>query len=310
MTLAWSEEYNPPMRKLVYQLYPPPFQEKSLKGLYLEQKLYKLGTKDEPFVYANFLSSLDGRIAVDDVNSGKSYLPEKLTTPDDFRLFLELHAQADCLITHGGYLRALAEKRLGNILQVGLYPDTEDLVFWRQKNGLKPQPAIVIASASLDFPMPGNIHQFDQEIFIVTGNRADPRRVKYWEDKGIRVLRAGSGRWVEGRALVPTLSHLGFKSIYLIAGPSMLDTMVRDRQLARLYQTISHQLMGGESFHTLLPGPVLGAEGTLKLSYLYYDSSSTNGVGQWFSQFEMFPGSSDDIVSEEKENNLTKNLRE
>jgi len=301
MSLSACEGYNLLMSKLVFQLYPPPFQEKPLKGLYLDQQLYNLGRKDNPFVYANFLSSLDGRIAVDDVKSGRSYLPENLTTPDDFRLFLELHAQADCLITHGGYLRALAEKRLGNILQVGRYPDTEDLVLWRKENGLKPQPAIVIASASLDFTMPRDIHQFGQEVFIVTGNSADRRSVEYWEKRDFKVLRAGTERWVEGRPLVSILGKLGYKSIYLIAGPSMLDTMVRDRQLDRLYQTLSHQLMGGESFHTLLPGPVLGAAGLLKLRRLYYDSSAANGVGQWFSQFEMFPGSVDDIVSEEKE---------
>ena len=60
-----------------------------------------------------FLSSLDGRIALEDVSQSTTYIPKHLTTASDFRLFMELHAQADCLITHGGYMRALSEGRLG-----------------------------------------------------------------------------------------------------------------------------------------------------------------------------------------------------
>ncbi len=49
----------------------------------------------------------------------------------------------------GGYLRALSEGRLGNILQIR----DKDLVAWRRNNDLKAQPAVIIASASLNFPM-------------------------------------------------------------------------------------------------------------------------------------------------------------
>ena len=48
------------------QLYPAPFGEVHVKGLYLSQRAHKLGTANLPFVDANFLSSLDGRIAFED----------------------------------------------------------------------------------------------------------------------------------------------------------------------------------------------------------------------------------------------------
>ncbi|MEO1880473.1 MAG: riboflavin biosynthesis protein RibD, partial [Methylococcales bacterium] len=107
------------MSKQLLKLFPLSTQQHPLQGLYLTHRLNTLGSTTAPFVYANFLSSLDGRIALkDSVQNQPSYIPKQLTTDSDFRLFMELHAQADCLITHGGYMRALSEKRLGNILQV------------------------------------------------------------------------------------------------------------------------------------------------------------------------------------------------
>ncbi|MBM3203432.1 riboflavin biosynthesis protein RibD, partial [Candidatus Woesearchaeota archaeon] len=141
------------MTPTLLQLYPAPATAVSLAGCYLQLGLHRLGTVDEPFVYANFLSSLDGRIALE-AGDGRPYLPRSLTSSHDFRLFLELHCQADCLITHGAYLRELAAGRLGNILQVGLHEQGKELVEWRIRHGLTAQPAVVIASGSLDFPSP------------------------------------------------------------------------------------------------------------------------------------------------------------
>jgi riboflavin biosynthesis pyrimidine reductase len=270
------------MSKQLLRLYPLPSVCVPLLGLYLSENLHRRGKPGAPFVYANFLSSLDGRIALED-ETGVPYLPGSLTTHDDFRLFLELHAQADCLITHGGYLRALAEKRLGNILQVGAHPLGEDLPAWRQNQGLPAQPAVVIASASLEFPLPNELLESGQTFLIATGRDADPVRVQAWEKKGIEVLRAGAGAGVNGGILAGLLSSRGFHTQYLIAGPSMLETMVREEKLSVLFQTMSHQLMGGEGFRSMISGPVLGEAGHARLASLYLDDGQ--GLSQWFAQF-------------------------
>ena len=274
------------MNKHVYRLYPPPYDSNILRGLYLSLKLHELGTPDKPFVYANFLSSLDGRIALENQN-GVAYLPKSLTTPHDFRLFLELEAQADCLITHAGYLRSLDAGKLGNILQIGQRKESADLVAWRTQQGLKPQPAIVIASASLDFTIPDSIREHGQTCLIATGQNADPVKVEYWRLQGYGVIFAGKDRWVEGGALVDALAGYGWRSLYLIAGPDMLDAMLRDGKLCRLFQTITHQLMGGQAFRTVSPGPEYGPLGYLKLRSLYYEPSSPCDTGQWFAQFDI-----------------------
>jgi riboflavin biosynthesis pyrimidine reductase len=275
------------MSKRLLRLYPGPVAEQALRGRYLEHRLHKLGTQERPFVYANFLSSLDGRIAVEDSDGDHAYIPEHISTDSDLRLFLELQAQADCLITHGGYLRALSEGRLGNILQVGAQAGAEDLLAWRKEQGLPAQPAVVIASASLDFPLHPSLQEHGQAVYIATGRGADPQRVSEWRERGCRILFAGDTALVEGRPLVESLRQQGLVSLYLIAGPQMLDTMVRQRQLSRLYHTTTHQLVGGADFHTMMPGPMLGAEGRLRLRSLYYDADAPAGSGQFFAQFDV-----------------------
>ncbi|TAK59983.1 dihydrofolate reductase family protein [Methylobacter sp.] len=268
------------IHKNLLRFYPHPCKEVPLQDLYLDHDLHKQGTTGSPCVYANFLSSLDGRIALED-SAQRTYIPKHITTDSDFGLFMELHAQADCIITHGGYMRALGEGRLGNILQV----KDKHLAEWRRNNGLQAQPAVIIASASLDFPIHNSLHKHAQTVYIATGKNADPNRIRYWQDLGYPMLFTGEDHTVHGAPLIHQLSGLGYKSIYLVAGPQMLDTVIREKQLSRLYLTITHQLIGGKDFRTLLTGSTLGPEGNLILEAQYYEQDSPPGSGQFFMQF-------------------------
>jgi riboflavin biosynthesis pyrimidine reductase len=277
------------MTKQLIRLFPEPAETVALEGLYLNLELHRRGSSESPFVYANFLSSLDGRIALEDPR-GETFLPKSLTSPEDFRLFLELECQADCLITHGGYLRALASGRLGNILQVGAHETGKNLVRWRLDRGLPAQPALVVASASLDFPMPESLREHGQTCLIATGQEADPGRVASWREKGYEIITAGAGSAVAGAELVRELGLRGYRTLYLIAGPQMLETMVRDRQLAAFFHTTAHRLLGGEGFRSLLAGPELGDAGRFRLASLFYDVGSEGRSGQWFARFDPLGG--------------------
>ena len=123
------------MNKEVVCLYPEFGVAEPLKGLYLRRDFHAAQNANRPFVYANFLSSLDGRIAWRDSHQDAYQLPELLKSDEDFRLCLELYAHADCIITHAGYMRALAAGYLGNVLQIPRSSWTEDIHDWRQKRG-------------------------------------------------------------------------------------------------------------------------------------------------------------------------------
>lgn len=275
------------MSPQVLRLFPTPSEMLDRHGLYLNLELDREALT-QPLVYANFLSSLDGRIAVAD-EFGNMQLPKQLTSASDFRLFLELHAQADCLITHGGYLRALAAGRLGNILQVGIHPAGADLLDWRLRRGLPAQPAVVVVSGSLDFEIPVSVRDSGQRCLIATTDNADPRRVKHWQAKGYELIVVRGETWVDGGQLAAALEARGFRTLYLIAGPRMLETMAHGGRLARLFQTTSHQLLGGADFHTILPGGELNRNVPMVLRSLYYDAPAKTQVGQWYAQFECKP---------------------
>ena len=48
----------------VVPLYPTRRAAQPVQGLYLAHRLHELGSTATPFVYGNFVSSLDGRIAI------------------------------------------------------------------------------------------------------------------------------------------------------------------------------------------------------------------------------------------------------
>lgn len=265
------------------QLYPSRGEQRPLDGTYLAQRLDRHGSPERPFVYANFVSSLDGRVAVVEADTGESYVLDDLASGHDWRLFQELQAQADCLVTHGSYLRALAAGKFPDVLQVG----ADDLAAWRREHGLSPQPAIAVVSRSLDFELPDSLARNAQSVQILAPAGAPPDRVRAWQARGYAVIRAGPGMDVDGTALVDALGERGHARLCLMAGPQLLDTVIRDGALTRLYLTITHQILGGETFHTLTAGPLFGPAGRLRLHSLHYDAEAPENTGQWFAAFDL-----------------------
>ncbi|MDH3282689.1 MAG: dihydrofolate reductase family protein [Gammaproteobacteria bacterium] len=241
-------------------------------------------------MYANFVTSLDGRISIATSPAKKPHLPAVITSEHDLRLLFELQAQAECLVTHGAYLRALAAGRLGNVLHVGADARWPDIGDWRRHSGLAEQPDVVIVSSSLEFPLPDELNHCAQHKIIVTGAASDPQRVDAWRERGFEVMVAGSGARVEGAPLARVLANAGYRTVYLLAGPTLLSALIRDGCLSRLYLTITHQLLGGDHFDTLTNGPVLSDRKNFRLQELYYDASAPAGAGQWFAQFAPVSG--------------------
>ena len=261
----------------IIQLHPNRREYRSVKGLYLSEKLRE--HPHRPLVYANFSSSLDGRISVS--SAGVDRLPESLTNKNDLCLFLELLAQADCLLTHGSYLRARADGLLGDVLNLD-----NELDAWRRERKLAPQ-TVVVCSASLDFPPPDDLET--DRVVIATGQKHDPARARHWRSKGYRLITAGADAMVEADALIDQLvaqrSNDDLRTIYLVAGPKLLESALKTRQLDLLYLTLSHQLIGGDTFRTLIPGADL-AHCRLQQKHLILDNSPALDHPQWFVKFE------------------------
>lgn len=269
----------------ILQLYPVPQKAVMLKGLYLDA----ITTVNEslPHVYTNFITSLDGRIAIEQPVTGKRGVPDAISNQRDWRLFQELAACADVLLVSARFLRELVRGTAQANLPISDDPAFADLKSWRRQQGLPSQSAVVILSSSLDLPCKKLCKDLQRRVFVATGDDADPKAVADIEQYGATVLRAGKGRSVDGRKLVKRLVDEGYRNIYSIAGPVVLETLLQARVLTRIYLTQVHRLLGGVSYDTLLEGALLNPPADFKLQALYYDDHNGEACGQFFSIYDL-----------------------
>lgn len=273
-------EYAMPVRRL----YPEPAGEKPLCGLYLEDGLRPAGTADKPFVYASFVASLDGRVSLPDPETHTSKPPAAITNPRDWRLFQELAAAADVVVTTGRYIRDLATGGAQAALPVLDKPEFKDLHAWRREQGLPPQPAVAIVSGNLEFSLPEDLAESGRVVYLLTGDAASSSSAKALTSQGARVIRAGSGNEVEGRLLLDALRAEGFGNIDMIAGGVLLNTLLADGVLDRLYLTQVCRALGGVRFDTFVKGAVFDPPADFKLHSLCLDAS--DDIEQLFTVFD------------------------
>ncbi|TFH32990.1 MAG: pyrimidine reductase [Anaerolineales bacterium] len=267
------------------QLYPRSGLEHGLEGLYLQQQLRaQPGAETTAFVYANFVTSLDGRIAVPHADLGLS-VPEAITNPRDWRLFQELAVQADILLSSGRYLREYAAGRAQDILRVYDDPELADLAGWRQSRALPLHPAIAVISASLDFPIPRTLIEGDRKVVILTTQSAPLERKRALEAMGLQVLIAGDKR-VEGGSMVSALQEQGYRLIYSAAGPKVLHLLLEAGVLNRLYLTFAARILGGTPFASILEGQLLSTPAEFILRHLYLDPQAPGEGGQLFAAYD------------------------
>jgi riboflavin biosynthesis pyrimidine reductase len=270
----------------VTRLYPAPHASLRLEGLYLEHLLHTRGNSEAPFVYSNFISSLDGRIALGESGRSTHTVPAAITNPRDWRLYQELAGQADILITSGRFFRQSSAGEAQDILPVDGQPAFADIRRWRIEQGLRAQPDIAIMSASLDIPLAALEPYRNRRLIVVTGADADTDKVRKLSDSGIDVMHAGPGRQVDGRLMVDRLAANGYRSLYAIAGPAVFGTLLHARVVNRLYLTFACTLLGGYVFDTLTRGEALVPAQGMRLHSLYQDIHAPADAGQLFAMFE------------------------
>jgi riboflavin biosynthesis pyrimidine reductase len=259
----------------VILLYPEAGEKRPLRNLYLNQDIRQ---EKQPFVYANFVVSVDGRIAIPHPSGQGLMVPKAIANERDWRLFQELAAQADLIISSGRYLRDWADGRAQEILQTA-DPRFADLRRWREEQGLKPQPDIAIISGSLDFPIPEVLTGNGRNAIIFTTANRDPARVAEIEAQAGQVFVVGEES-VDGQRLVQTMHDLGYQTVYSAAGPRILHMLLTAGVLDRLYLTQASRILGGDPFATIVDGGVLDTAVDLNLHSIALDPAGLDGQGQ------------------------------
>ncbi len=266
----------------VLRLYPQPAAQVSLKGLYLELDLHRQAADGNVLIYSNYIASVDGRISLRDTNNGQFIVPEAIANKRDWRLYQELAAQADVMITSARYFRQLATGHAQDLLPIGQGEEYADLLDWRHNQGMNAQPAVAIISHSLDIPVAALDKIHERDIYVFTTEHADTVRALALKQHGAHIIHAGASGNVDGKALRRELAALGFRSAYMIAGSQVHATLIKAFALDRLFLTTRHTLLGGEAFHTILQHELI-APINLALESLYLDA--TLDSSQTFAQY-------------------------
>jgi riboflavin biosynthesis pyrimidine reductase len=268
------------------QLYPERRSGLDLAGLYLAQDLRsETRSKPGPFIYANFISSLDGRIALSQNGSGETGAPKQTINRRDWRLFQELAIQSDLVISSGRYLRDYASGDAQDIVRVYDDPAFTDLKEWRELRGLNPYPDLAIVSRSLSFDLPADMLEGSRSLVVVTTESSDARRKQELEAQSIRVLECGQ-QDVEGQEMARRLDGLGYNLMYSAAGPRVAHMLLAGGVLNRLYLTFALHVLGGADFASIVEGPRFDPPFDLRLRSLYFDRDAPGPTGQLFAAFD------------------------
>lgn len=266
------------MDALVDRLYPAPGARLPLSGLYLGHRLRERGAPDRPFIYGNFIVSLDGRVSERDPVTQRRIFPRALRHPHDWQAYLELAAQADAVVISGRRLRELAGADSG----FACIPDLarSPLADWRHRQGMPAQPACIVLTSSLDLPARNPETRYSEIIVLAAaGVRASDSRFETITVEGPRV---------RGDDVYRLAVERRFATVYVISGPEVMYTLLADRRLDRLYLTLSLQLLAGRDPDTLLRGDALTPP-RFALHELYLDTSRPDLPGLLLASFNRQP---------------------
>lgn len=213
-----------------------------LENLYLSQSLLNVSENlGRSIVYTNYLCDLNEVIAVKD-QDGFFRVPKALRNHDDWRLFQELEAQADVIITSKVYLSRFAaegENAQNVLTEFEAGSEFEDLGEWRLQNGFKLRsPDLAIVGRRPDLIIPESAIQAGRSIlFLTTYDLANSDDAKRLRDMGVTVVGAGA-EGVEGKVMIDYLAtRKNYRTIYAVAGPSIVKILLDARVLDRLYVT-------------------------------------------------------------------------
>ncbi len=273
------------MEQPIQQIHPEASAPRPLAGAYLDAPLVPDGHAGGLFVYANFVRSLDGRISVRGPD-GIEAVPADVANPRDWRLFQELAARADILLSSGRYFRDLAAGQAQDVLPVSADPAYEDLRQWRRRHGLPRQPDVAILSATLDFALPAELRGGERRVLVLTTADADGARRDRLAEQGAEVVPLSAGPRVRGREAADALAARGYRRAYSATGPWVAHTLVADDCLDALFLTTVHRLIGGHDYASVLEGERLAPAREWHLTQLWHDPWGPGPGGQQFARYD------------------------
>jgi len=200
---------------------------------------------DRPAVIANFVSTLDGIVALGGGDLSGGGLISGFHEPDRFVMGL-LRALADIVVVGAGTVRGSTDHAW---IAEHVHPrSAEAFAAWRAEMGLPPKPTTVIVSASGDVRLehPG-LNDPAIPIVVATtvagAERLSDQRTAGRSDH-VSIEALGSGTSLPGDDIVALGGRLGARLILTEGGPHLLGELVESHVVDELFLTLAPQLVG------------------------------------------------------------------
>jgi riboflavin biosynthesis pyrimidine reductase len=198
---------------------------------------------DRPAVIANFVSTLDGIVALGRGDLSGGGLISGFFEPDRFVMGL-LRAMADVVVVGAGTVRDSGGTHAWTAARV--HPRSADATAdWRRSMGLPKNPTTIVVTASGDIPL-DHAGLTNPEVPVVIATTASGAELLESRPlaPNITVELLGAGPIVGGRDLVDLGSRLGARLMLTEGGPHLLADLVASDLLDELFLTVSPQLVG------------------------------------------------------------------
>jgi len=226
-------------------LVPP-----SLAGRFPGELSIALGT-ERPTIVANFVSTLDGVVALDpsEPNAGGGEI-SGFSDADRFMMAL-LRALADVVVVGAGTVR-VGRRHVWTAPHV-LPAFADAFATWRAEMRLAPQPTTIVVTASGDLnPSHAGLNATGVPVLIATTSAGADRLARLSLAPNVRVAALGDEARVPVGALLQLIRETGARLALCEGGPHLFGEFLRAGLVDDLFLTIAPQLAGrDDAIHRL-----------------------------------------------------------
>ena len=190
--------------------------------------------EERPLVAMNFVATLDGRATIE----GRS---GPIGSDTDTAMLAGLRTRFDAVMIGAGTMRV---ERYGRL---AAKRETRER---RERDGLPPEPLMVLVSGRLDLPWEAPLFSEGGEILVFTSSEAEPPAM----ETSLEIVRhPGAVNLVE--AMRYLRRERGVRALLSEGGPHIHEQMQADGLVDDLFLTIAPKLSGGEA-PRIVEGPL------------------------------------------------------
>jgi len=200
---------------------------------------------ERPTIVANFVSTLDGAVAISPEGGGGGGEISGYSESDRYMMAL-LRGLADVVVVGAGTMRV---GRSHGWTAAHLQPDlAADFAAWRSEMWLTPQPTLIVVTASgnIDAAHAG-LNAPGVPVVVATTPSGAERLATLPLSAHVRVAPVGDAKMVPAGAILELVKMLGGRLALCEGGPHLFGELLRARLVDELFLTMAPQVVGRDA---------------------------------------------------------------